>query len=86
MSAEVWEQAKREQGKMSAMLEAMMDKTSVETVADALREICYAKAQHVEENWQDSNLGLLWDKVGRKFDGIACYANQTNHPSFKAGR
>lgn len=42
-------------------LETMMDSRSLAAVLEALRDICYAKSAHVEENWQDKALAHQWE-------------------------
>jgi len=41
-------------------LEALIDARGAEDVLIAISEICGAKAEHVESNWQDHALALRW--------------------------
>ena len=41
-------------------LEGFIDSHSLADVLEAIETICYDKAQHVKENWQDSALGEIW--------------------------
>jgi len=45
-------------------LEMMLDKHTLEIMLDRLSELCFAKAQHIEENWQDKALAKAWSKAG----------------------
>ena len=48
----------------SKVLEEMMDRHGIQNVIEDLAEICYAKAQHVEEAWQDPGLASVWNSAG----------------------
>lgn len=41
-------------------IEKMIDTHSLADVLVAIETICYDKAQHTQENWQDSQLGEIW--------------------------
>lgn len=43
-------------------LEAMVDKIGLANLVEALAEICSAKADHVQSNWQDDALAAVWDR------------------------
>ena len=47
-------------------LEKLVDHTSIGAVLEALSEICYLKAHHVEDNWQDAALARIWERAGNK--------------------
>lgn len=49
-------------------LEQLVDKRGVAGVLEVLREVCYAKAQHIEENWQDKPLATDWSKAAKIVD------------------
>jgi len=41
-------------------LERILDKAGLQAVLEVLSEICGAKAEHVESNWQDKALARRW--------------------------
>jgi hypothetical protein len=43
-------------------LEHLIDQHSLSAVLDAIQEICFDKAVHVAENWQDTALAKKWNK------------------------
>jgi hypothetical protein len=45
-------------------LEGMVDGMGLRSVLLILQSICYAKSQHIEENWQDHNLAMEWTTTG----------------------
>ena len=47
-------------------LEAMIDSMGLRGVMLLLQEICYSKAQHIQENWQDYGLAMEWATTGNK--------------------
>jgi hypothetical protein len=49
---------------MNDELEAMVDELGLYGVLDALQEIAYAKAEHLDmdSNWQDHNAARAWTK------------------------
>lgn len=49
-----------------AQLEQMVDKLSIIGVLDHLEEICYLKAQHLQENWQDRKSAKHWEKRAKQ--------------------
>ncbi len=51
-------------------LETIIDSASLSAVLEALRDICYAKSQHVEENWQDKALARQWECAARRLDRV----------------
>jgi hypothetical protein len=61
-----------------AALEAMVDKFGLATVLNGLSCICSAKADHIEENWQDKRLAKAWER--------ACVhlMNEAGHTAVKA--
>jgi len=46
------------------LLEGLIDKYCLCDVIDNLRTICYAKADHIQTNWQDDRLAGEWEDVG----------------------
>jgi hypothetical protein len=47
-------------------LEGMVDGMGLSAVLLILQSICYAKAQHIQENWQDYGLAMEWATTGNK--------------------
>ena len=47
-------------------LEAMVDKVGLRNVLWALQHIAYAKAGHIQVNWQDHGLARAWEVTGHK--------------------
>jgi hypothetical protein len=48
-------------------LEQLIDRTSIEEIINALVDICYVKAQHVETNLHDAKPAMLWKKQVSEF-------------------
>ena len=49
--------------KLQKALEELVDKTSISIVTEELANICFLKAAHVRENWQDHTLADNWRKA-----------------------
>jgi hypothetical protein len=47
-------------GQELAELEALIDRRGIEDVLIAVSEICDAKSEHIQTNWQDATLALRW--------------------------
>lgn len=47
-------------------LEQMIDKYSVADVLIAIKDICDEKAEHIDMNWQDTQLANQWKKAARE--------------------
>lgn len=47
-------------------LEAMVDSAGLANVCYALEHICYAKAAHLRETWQDKQSAKYWDREARQ--------------------
>ena len=45
-------------------LEKMVDAYGLEMVSSLLEDICYAKAEHLSQNWQDDESAKSWEEVG----------------------
>ena len=45
-------------------LEGMMDVMGLKAILMVLQSICYAKADHIEDNWQDYGLAREWKTTG----------------------
>ena len=46
-------------------VESLVDRTDLDSVLEALEEMCYLKAEHVREDWQDENLARVWEYNGK---------------------
>jgi hypothetical protein len=51
-------------------LERMVDSYSLAAVVQAIGIICYEKADHVAENWQDEQLAKDWHRDAQVVDAI----------------
>lgn len=52
-------------------IEAMIDKSDLRTVLDAIVAICQAKADHLRTNWQDQVDAGAWEHDARRIE-LAC--------------
>lgn len=50
--------------KLDAIIEQAVDEFGLKRVVDALAGICYDKAEHVLNNWQDRPLAGWWSRRG----------------------
>jgi len=57
------------------VLESLIDSSSLADVLDSLAEIAHAKAQHIQENWQDISLARTWNNVGKRIESCATSSN-----------
>ena len=55
------------------VLETFIDQHSLAVVLDALADIAYAKADHVQTNWQDDVLESAWIAVGGKLSRTSAF-------------
>lgn len=58
-------------GEAAIALEGMVDMTSVAAVLEALGNICYEKAEHLREAWQDHGAAKTWGKDGKKIHALS---------------
>jgi hypothetical protein len=49
-------------------LEDTIDKNTLEDVMHALVNICYGKAEHLRENWQDNQSAKQWELAAKRID------------------
>lgn len=49
-----------------AVLERLVDASTLGAVLTELAEICALKAQHIRETWQDDPLARQWEKAARR--------------------
>lgn len=52
-------------------LEQEIDRLGIDTIIDAIAEICREKSEHVSTNWQDFNLAKAWDKLADKLQHVS---------------
>lgn len=60
----------QEQQSFEMEIETLIDKYGVSGMLNAMANICYAKAEHIRENWQDHELAKDWEKRGAKIARI----------------
>lgn len=56
-------------------LEFMIDTVGLSNVLYAIEHVCYAKAEHIQENWQDRTLAKAWSadaRTARKAGTLVC--------------
>ena len=51
-------------------LESLVDEASLVQVLETLSEICHAKAEHLETNWQDAASGKVWTAQGKLIEKL----------------
>jgi hypothetical protein len=51
---------------VSLELEALVDKYSLAQIVDALAEVAFAKAEHLQANWQDKSTAKVWERAGSR--------------------
>lgn len=56
-----------------AQLETMIDRAGLVQVVEALADICVAKVEHLEQNWQEVNSDQVkaWKRNGNRLATIA---------------
>jgi hypothetical protein len=52
-------------------LEAIIDKRGIRAVVESLGEICFLKASHISETWQDEPLSRKWDQAGSYLEKVS---------------
>jgi len=57
--------------KAKAIIEQLIDETSLQVVLDALATACKEKAEHVSTNWQDPALAGWWARRGHLIADVA---------------
>jgi hypothetical protein len=51
-------------------VEKLIDACDVSGLLDAISDVCYAKAEHLETNWQDSAAAARWQRVAIHFQAM----------------
>jgi hypothetical protein len=60
---------------LAEQLEEIIDSHGITNVLEAIEQVCYEKAEHVQSNWQDRPLAKAWEKVATKL-GVAIVASR----------
>jgi hypothetical protein len=61
-------------------IERMIDNIGLEGLLATVSEICYLKAQHIEENWNDTALARAWSRAGQIVDKAGSAVNRLGIP------
>lgn len=51
--------------------ERLMDEMTLPQMVELMSEICYEKASHLRENWQDEKAAKLWEKNAKQLEKLA---------------
>ncbi len=55
---------------LADQLEPLIDRASLARVLEALSQVCWEKADHLQSNWQDPVAAKTWRKAGNAIDRI----------------
>jgi len=55
---------------LADQLESLIDRASLAMVLEALSQVCWEKADHLQSNWQDSAAAKTWHKAGNAIDRL----------------
>jgi len=72
--AQVHDLTKKKQD-LADILEQQIDRYTLTVVLDALEEVCFMKAQHLEENWQDKASAKAWHDAAMRLDRTRQFAS-----------
>jgi hypothetical protein len=53
------------------LLEQFIDRNTLADALEVLSEICWEKASHVQEAWQDTTLATAWERAGQAIDKLS---------------
>ena len=59
-----------------AKVEGLIDSAGLGRVITAFAEICYEKAEHIRENWQDNVTARSWERVGNQLGRVEAVAGR----------
>ena len=59
------------QTEIETLLELIVDRYNIVQVIDMLADVCSTKAHHIEENWNDNSLAMIWYKHASNFAMLA---------------
>lgn len=73
---EIWSSAASDlivadHSEMQSEVEIFIDRHGLDVVLSTIREICYAKANHIAVEWQDVGLAKLWLAKGIRVNQAA---------------
>lgn len=71
MTTETVTQVKARMDTIAIELEQMIDQHGLDIVLQSIREICYAKANHIAVEWQDVALAKQWLAKGIRVNQAA---------------
>ena len=52
-------------------LERMIDENTTAMLIDTIADLCWDKAEHISENWQDLALARRWVKAAKRIETAA---------------
>ena len=73
----VYDNVKRED--LFQVIEALIDRHTLKNIMYDLINVCYAKSEHLEENWQDTRQSKIWLKIAKALDRICRTTNIPNY-------
>lgn len=56
---------------METKIEEIIDNCGLDNVIAGISAICYGKAAHLRENWQDNSAAAAWDRAAKRLDSLA---------------
>lgn len=59
-------------------LERLVDNHGLAAILESLMETCWAKAAHLESNWQDAASASVWTVAAKRIAKAQIFANDTN--------
>lgn len=62
-------------GQLQDTLETLIDSNTLHDVIEALESVCYAKAGHIEENWQDATTAQPWVMAAQRLGEVNIHTN-----------
>lgn len=61
-------------------IERIVDHSSVAKTLEALSAVCFLKAEHIDENWQDRSLASAWERAGKAVDSCTSRVGKIRVP------
>ena len=68
------------QHSLTGKLEQLVEQASVESVLNALADLCWTKAQHIQSRYDDYELARAWRKVSHRIAIARHYAADSRTP------
>lgn len=56
---------------LEAQLERLVDREGLAYVLESLSNVCWSKACHLEETWQDHKSAKVWHKIAKAVSKVA---------------